>query len=258
LIDKVIFNWNDELESKLIILRDQENLTYSQIADIFKTTISSVKHKYIRLKQSDNDDKHHHPEEKIEQIKNIINNKNNLHILETNAGLGNLTSQYQKYGKVLALDIDTKKIQKINEMKLENVKTIKCDAFREIHRLIYEGNKFDVIDLDPYGYPSRYFPHIFQLINDGLLFVTFPKIGVQQINKITLEHYKVFWDISLEDKHIYQEKIHKKMKDFAMQNYRSCDIINSSDLGRMHRFAYKVKKESALDLVNLKVKGINY
>lgn len=245
--------WTKTDENKLLQLRDSEKKSYKEIASTLGVTISSAKHKYVRLKQSANDDKHHHPVEKIEQIRRVINT-NNLSILETNAGSGNLSNVYSCYGNVIAHDIDKNKISQLENLGLSNLEVRKCDSFKEIHRYLYKGLKFDVIDLDPYGFPSRYFPHVFNLINDGFLFVTFPKMGVQQINKIMLEHYRVFWGLTLEDKGRQEELIHLKMKDYALQNYRSIELLDSVDLGRMFRFAYRVKKESALDLVGLKVR----
>jgi hypothetical protein len=248
--------WNEKLEHKLLLLRDKEEKTYREIADILNTTLSSVKHKYIRLKQSANDDKHHHPKEKIEQIKKFVSGIG-LEILETNAGWGNLTQVYQMYGNVMAHDIEKDKVDHLRSLKYEHVHAIKCDSFREIHGYVFHGYTFDIIDLDSYGMPSRYFPHIFQLMKDGILFVTFPKIGVQQLNKITIEHYRVFWNITLDDKDQQVELIVKKMKEYAFQHFRSLEMLDYINLGRMYRFAFKVKKESALDLVDLKVKGIN-
>lgn len=249
--------WDRETEEKLIDMKNVQKLPYKEIADILGTTLSSVKHKYVRLNQARNDDKHHHPEEKIKQVKRVLGKKSGMHVLETNAGMGNLSEIYRFYGEVLAHDIDRKKVEHLKRLGYEDFEVIKCDSFKEIHRYIFHGLKFSVIDLDPYGFPSRYFPHVFNLIDDGYLFVTFPKMGVQQINKIMKEHYRVFWDMTL-DRKLDQEKIiHKKIKDYGLQNYRSVELVDSIDLGRMFRFAYKVKKESALDLVGLKVKGKN-
>jgi hypothetical protein len=164
-----------------------------------------------------------------------------------------LSKVYHEYGEVLAHDIDANKVAHLNMLGYEDFEAIKCDSFNELYRYLWLKMKFDVIDLDPYGIPSRYFPHVFQLINDGYLFVTFPKLGVQQINKITIEHYRVFWGIALSDKDNYEDMIHAKIKDYGMQSYRSVTLVDSADLGRMYRFAYKVNRESALDLVGLKI-----
>lgn len=250
----MIFPWDDEKEKRLLFLKDYEKKTYREIASELGTTISSVKHKYIRLNQKSNDDRHHHPTEKIAQIKKVLKERD-LSILETHAGRGNLSKVYRQYGKVIAHDIDAEKVDYLKALGFDEA--IKCDSLKEIHKYIYHGLKFDVIDLDPYGFPSRFFPHVFNLIEDGILFVTFPKMGVQQINKITKEHYRVFWGMNLSDKMKQESLIHERMKDYAFQSFRDLNLLDSLDLGRMYRFAYKVKRESALDLVGLKVKGVN-
>ncbi len=254
-------NWTKELEDRLIYLREEKKMTYKAIAEELGTTIASVKHKYIRLKQAANDDKHHHPIEKTQQVERILGEPSytdRLNILETNAGWGNLTDVYLQYGNVVAQDIDGERVEYlINRKEGYPIIAKKCDSFVEIHNQVYKGMKFDVVDLDPYGYPSRFFPHVLELIDDGYLFVTFPKIGVQQINKITTEHLRVFWGLSLDDVDNQEEIIHEKMKDYGMRDYRSVELVDTVDLGRMFRFVYKVKKESALDLVGLKVKGKN-
>ncbi|SHE67091.1 N2,N2-dimethylguanosine tRNA methyltransferase [Seinonella peptonophila] len=229
-------------------MKDVENKSYKEIAEVLNTTVSSVKHKYIRLHQSKNNDKHHHPIEKKEQINRVLSKDQQYRILETHAGNGNLTKLYLEFGEVVAHDIDQTKICRLEQIKNPNLKIMKCDSFKRIHHYIYEKQKFNVIDLDPYGYPSRFFPHIFQLIEEGYFFMTIPKIGVQQVNKIMIEHYRLFWGMDLSDKESYVQKIDAKMKDFALCYFRTLDLIDCVDLGRLYRLAYKVKKESAFNL----------
>lgn len=253
-------NWTSQDEEKLLYLKDEKKLTYKLIAAELDTTVSSVKHKYIRLKQAANADEHHHPIEKTEQVKRVLGSatfNSTPFILEAHAGWGNLTQVYSEYGVVQALEIDEKKVDHIIANGTGRIFARKCDSMREFHNTLYRGHKYEVIDLDPYGFPSRYFPHVFELITDGYLFVTFPKMGVQQINKITKEHYRIFWGMTLDDKEFQEHFIHKKMKDYGLMSFRRVDLIDTVELPRMFRFAYRVRKESALDLVDLKVKGVN-
>lgn len=252
------YDWTiEDREAQLLRLRDEESLGYTDIARILGTTVSSVKHKYVRLNQAANENKHHHPVEKIAQIRRVLPN-GCLTILETNAGYGNLTAVYNEYGEVTAHEIDAKKVAHLAAQHWADVASIKCDSFIELSRYVWLGMYWDVIDLDPYGFPSRYFPNALNLIKDGWLFVTFPKMGVQQINKIMKEHYRVFWGIALDDKETYEEKVHQKLEDYGVQTGRRVTLIDSIDLGRVHRFAYRVVKTSMLDIVGLKVKGKNY
>lgn len=246
------FRWNEETEKRLVDLRERENLSFARIAAHIGTSIASVKHKYRRLTQARNDDRYHHPEEKAEQARRLIEG-NGLEILEMCCGWGNMTSIYAQYGNVLAFDIEADRVCHVADLGLDSVVAVRADSFLEAHRLVYEKKVFDVIDIDPYGLPSRFFPHALELISDGIMFVTFPKIGVQKLNKITTEHYRAFWGIDTSDPGAYCEVIHSKMRDFGMQSYRMVEPTEEIDLGGMFRFAYRVEKRSALDLVGLAV-----
>ena len=226
--------------------------TFDAIASKLNTTTSSVKHKYRRLNQNNNDQRYAHPIEKIQQIKRVLPNKE-LNTLELHCGFGNLTKIYQEYGSVLAFDIDQARVDVVNAFALEGVDVHKADSIRELHRYVWLKMKFDVVDCDPYGMPSRYFPHVLELLDDGYLFLTFPKLGVQKINKIMIEHYRVFWGISLQDKDKYKEIIIQKIKDLAIQNYRTVEVVECLDLPKVYRFVFSVKKESALKIVGLQV-----
>lgn len=243
--------WTEELEIKLTQYR-QEGLTFNEIAKKLNTTRSSVKHKYRRLKQKENLDRYHHPVEKIDQVRRFLQDRK-LVILETNAGWGNLTKEYLNYGEVIALEIDRERVAALNQITDDSLHTIQCDSFSEVHRFVWERTCFDVVDLDPYGYPSRFFPHIFYLIKDGYLFITFPKLGVQQINKITIAHLRVFWGITLSDSGCYLEKILQKMNDYALGCKRSLEVIDVLELDRVYRIACRVRKESMCKLVGLAI-----
>lgn len=244
-----VIDWSGTNEQQLLELR-KSGKSFETIAAEIGTSVSSVKHKYRRLTQNENDDRYHHPIEKTEQIRRLLPRKE-LQVLETNCGWGNLTTLYQEYGTVLAWDSDKKRIDYIKQMQMADVDAETVDSFNEIHRLVWAKCYFDVIDLDPYGYPSRFFPHVFELIKDGYLFVTFPKLGAQKMNKITVKHLEVFWGIT--DNIDYKTAILERIPVLGMQSYREVTLIDEIDLGRMYRFAFKVERKSALDLVGLTV-----
>lgn len=243
--------WSAEKEQQLLNYR-KSGVSFTDIAIALETSLSSVKHKYRRLTQNDNEDRYHHPTEKIDQIRRILPRKK-LHTLETNCGWGNLTQIYQEYGEVLAWDNDRKRTDYVNKLCMEDVDAETVDSFNEIHKLLWCKLYFDVVDLDPYGYPSRFFPHVFELIKDGYLFVTFPKLGAQKMNKITVKHLEIFWDITPDNNINYKDKILERIPILGMQSYREVTLLDEIDLGRMYRFAFKVERKSALDLVGLEV-----
>ena len=127
------------------------------------------------------------------------------------------------------------------------------DSILTTMRLCSERTTFDIVDIDPYGFPSRYFPHAFLLLTDGWLFLTFPKLGATQLNKVTLEHLRVWWGVTQENKDDYLNVILDRLADYALGNFRQLELLDTVDLGRMYRLAFKVTKRSALDLVGLEV-----
>ena len=246
--------WSEETEQRALELRNAGH-TYESIAKALGTTANSVKHKVRRLGQHGDDQKYCHTEEKIEQIEKWLPrlDRHGLAVLETHCGYGNLTKHYQQYGSVLAMDHGEGKVEAVKDMHMEDVDVIKVDCEDELYRLVAARCWFDVIDIDPYGFPSRLFPHAFSLINDGLMFLTFPMMGVAQINKITIRHYQAFWGIELEDKEEYVDKIIARLHDFAFMHKRSVEVLDVQRIDRVFRFALRVRKESLLKIVGLEV-----
>lgn len=241
--------WSAEEEKKLMELKEQGRST-KQIAEFLGVTESSVKHKYTRLKQKENADSHHHPVEKEAQIKNILRNMDrDVFVLETHAGYGNLTDVYSIYAKeVLALETNKEKCTYIDQKGHENVTCVKTDSLKELHLFIYQNIKFNVIDVDPYGFPSRYFPDVFELIDDGFLFVTFPKYGCAQINNITKLHVKTFYGFDGGSNDAFLECCINTLQNQALRTYRRLEVVNVLDLKKVYRVALRVKKENAFAL----------
>ena len=244
-------SWSKENEAALLQYR-KSGMKFDDIAKKLDSTASAIKHKIRRISQNNNLEKHHHPLEKIEQVRRYLKNDDN-YILETNCGWGNLTKIYQEYGEVLCFDIDKKRIQHVKEMQMQDVYAEHADSFLELHRLVSSKCEFNVIDLDPYGFPSRYFPHVFLLINKGYLFLTIPKLGVQKINKITARHLECFWGIYQWNRKDYEDVIVKKVAEYGMQNYREVVLSETLSIGGVYRMVFRVEKKSSLALVGLNV-----
>ena len=104
---------------------------------------NSDNHKITRAAQAQNADSHHHPTEKMQQLDEL---KDHIYgdILEVFGGQGNLTAYYEKLGKVTSLTKETT-----------------GDSFNYIYKLRSENKMYDVIDIDSYGYPSKFFPLVF-------------------------------------------------------------------------------------------------
>lgn len=191
-------------------------------------THSAIKHDRVRKRQRDNEDNAHHPQEKQAQIIAILDNKTNLKILELFAGHGNLSTLYRMYGQVDCFD--------------KRLGT--GDSYRVFHRLIAEGKKYDVIDIDPYGFPSRFFPDVFLLFkNEGTLFLTFPKPGVQCLNGITQKHLDLYYGSTFPK----LPDIIQRIKNYALCHWYELELLNTLEVARMWRMAFHVKRVKATE-----------
>ena len=191
----------------------------------------AIRHDIIRTKQKNNSDDVHHPTEKKEQIKKFLK-KDNVKILELFSGQGNLSALYEEYG-------DLEKYDK---------KLGTGDSFKVFHDLISKNKKYDVIDLDPYGFPSRFFPDIFKLIDNGLMFITFPKPFVNILNGITQTHLYAYY----QDTNPSLEQIQNKIALYGLCHWRKVEFLNVVDLGRLWRFVIKVERVKATQYTNTK------
>lgn len=187
-------------------------------------TYRAIRHDVVRAKQKQNDNEVHHPDEKINQIKRVFselewNNDKKPKILEMFAGQGNLTNVYEAYGDVTAYD-------------KKHLKT--GDSFLEYHRLIADKKKFDVIDLDPYGFPNRFFPDVFLLIDKGVMFITMPKPYVNILNGITQTHLISYFDAH----NPTMEQIIERTVLFGLCHWRKLELIDVVDCKSVWRLAF--------------------
>lgn len=201
-------------------------------------TYRAIRHDVVRAKQKQNDNEVHHPDEKINQIKKVFaelewDSDKNPKILEMFAGQGNLTNIYEAYGDVTAYD-------------KKHLKT--GDSFLEYHRLIADKKKFDVIDLDPYGFPNRFFPDVFLLIDKGVMFITMPKPYVNILNGITQTHLISYFDAH----NPTMEQIIERTVLFGLCHWRKLELIDVIDCKSVWRFAFDVTKVKATDYTGVR------
>ena len=196
-------------------------------------TYRAIRHDVVRQRQYNNDGLAHHPKHKSIQIDKCLEGKSGLKILELFSGRGNTTRILEKYGEVDAYDKTYLKTG---------------DSYLVYHKLISEKKKYDVIDLDPYGFPSRFFPDIFLLIDNGIMFITMPKPSVNILNGITQTHLMVYFG----DKNPSKETIIKKIAVFGLCHWRQIECINYVDLKSVWRFAFHVKKVKATEYTGVR------
>lgn len=193
----------------------------------------AIRHDIVRSKQALNSNEVHHPITKKRQIERVLLNKADLSILELFAGQGNLTKIYEQYGTVTAYD-------------KKHLKT--GDSFIEYHRLIADRKKFNVIDIDPYGFPTRLFPDIFLLMDDGFLFVTMPKPYVNILNGLIQTHLTTYFG----EPNPSLETIIGKIVLFGLCHWRKAQLIESADYGGVWRLVFHVERVKATDYTGVK------
>lgn len=195
-------------------------------------TYRAIRHDITRAKQAKNLSDVHHPDEKIAQIKSILSGSDH-NILELFAGQGNLTGLYKEYGNVDAFD---KKYLKTG------------DSYVVFHRLISERKKYSVIDIDPYGFPNRFFPDIFLLIDNGYLFVTMPKPYVNILNGITATHLISYYG----EQNPSVEVIIERIVLWGLCHWRQVELLSSIDCKSVWRLAFAVKRVKATDYTGVR------
>jgi hypothetical protein len=188
-------------------------------------------HKRIRKNQALNLDAYHHPTEKIEQLKKF--DFNNLKILEVFAGKGNLTKYYKSISsKVVSMSKETT-----------------GDSFEYIYKVRSNKDKFDLIDIDSYGYPDKFFPVIFECLKDkSYLIFTFPVVGVNCLNGITEQHFINFWRSNRPT----IGDVVGCITDFALRNWQLAKLVDVVKIKKIWRFVFLIEKQKATELCNVK------
>jgi hypothetical protein len=233
-----------------------ENVQVSLFQEIHQNPIKSyraIRHDVIRDKQKQNSNQVHHPDEKINQVKNVLKEYkgwSDLSTLELFAGHGNLTKIYAQYGEVIANEYKKSVFEKLKDSTTECmlVHCNRVDSFLDFHLLISLKQKFDIIDIDPYGFPNRFFPDIFLLIEDGYMFVTMPKPYVNILNGITASHLISYYG----EQNPSFETIIDRIALWGLCHWRKVELINSIDCKSIWRFAFSVKKIKATEYTGVK------
>ena len=116
------------------------------------------------------------------------------------------------------------------------------------HKLIHDKKHYDIVDVDPYGFPSRFFPDIFLLMQDSYLFLTFPKPYVNILNGITQTHLASYYGNSNPS----FEEVVERIANFGICHWRKVVLIDSVDLKSVWRMAFKVTKVKATEYTGVK------
>jgi len=193
---------------------------------------TATTHKIKRTKQKNNDDAFHHPAEKIDQLNQFESYLKDNEILEVFGGQGNLTDYYKKHGNVTAMTKD----------KFGS-------SFDYIYQMRADRRKWDVIDIDSYGYPDHFFPIVFELMHDkALLIFTFPIVGVNCVNGITEQHFINFWR---SDRPTIGD-ITGILTDMGLRYWFLLSLKDVKKINRIWRVVFECTRQKATEFCNVK------
>lgn len=197
---------------------------------------SKESHREIRKQQKMNVKDYHHPDEKIAQLNKFYSYIKGKHgdneILEVFAGKGNLTEYY----KNISINVTA-----MNKEALGS-------SFDAIYKLRAEKKKYDVIDIDSYGYPDRFFPVVFEMMRDNCLLVfTFPIVGVNCLNGIAEQHFYTFY---------FQKPtigtVVGRITDWALREWFLVSLLDVVKIKRIYRFVFDCRRVKATEMCNVR------
>jgi len=187
-------------------------------------------HVKTRKGQGLNVEDYHHPKEKIKQLEKFRQYLGG-DILEIFAGQGNLSKFYRRLGNVTA-------------MTKENF----GNSFDAIYVLRGEKKKYDVIDIDSYGYPDKFFPVVFEMMRpECTLIFTFPIVGVNCLNGIMEQHFYNFYRCkpTIGD-------VVGRITDWALREWILVSLLDVQKIKRIYRFIFRCKRVKSTEMCNVR------
>lgn len=129
-----------------------------------------------------------------------------------------------------------------------NVTCIRADSFKYYHGCIAEGHKYDVVDIDPYGFPTRFFPDVFLLVQKGFMFITMPKPYVNILNGITATHLISYFGESNPS----LESIVARIALWGLCHWRRVELLDVIDCKSVWRLAFRVERVKATEYTGVR------
>lgn len=186
-------------------------------------------HKKTRRRQNANVNEYHHPKEKKLQLRKFDIKGD---VLEVFAGQGNLTAYYKRRGC------------NVTAMTRESF----GDSFDAIYKLRGAKKKYDLIDIDSYGYPDRFFPVVFEMMKpECLLVFTFPIVGINCLNGIAEQHFYTFYRCkpTIGD-------VVGRITDWALREWIVASLQDVVKIKRIYRFVFRCKRVKATEMCNVR------
>jgi len=206
--------------------------TIRSAMEMFGISKWSAKHYWIEWVQDSGEADKHHPEEKAEQIRKILEGRIALDIYEVYGGHGYCTAIYEDFGKVTSRTLADGNDWTLTHAELASKRT------------------YDVVDIDGYGYPSRLLSSgIMELLKpEGLLFVTIPMTGANFLNRIAQAHLKIFYGTSKPT----LGEIVRAVRVHGLAYYRLVELVDAIRMDRIWRLVFKVTRTPATEIFGVR------
>lgn len=228
--------WTDKDIDELKKLKKQK-LSNLEIANRMNRTEISIQIKWKRLNKKNNTYNKKHLLDKYDTNLEFINLIKPKSILDLYAG------EYSYYLKL------KQELNSLSENYIEKIITndknkdfsfnnYNDDSLRVLGKLYYEKNKFDLIDLDPFGSAYECFDLSLKMAKKGII-ITYGELGHKRWKR--LDFVSRFYDInSLDDFNV--DNLIKKTQHIALQNKINLKPIFIKEWPNIARVYFEINK----------------
>lgn len=223
-------NWSEE-EIEWMLQKRQEGYSISNIAESLGRSEISISVKLKRLgKKNGKKYNEDHVVDKYKSNAIFMDMIKPTSVLDLYAG----NSWYKKTEgvKITTNDIDDSKSTDYHE-KAEML----------IHKLYYEGRKYDLIDLDPFGSAFECFDLAVKMAKKGLV-ITYGEMGHKRFKR--LDFVRRYYGIETLDEFVIERMIAETIK-IGMRNKKRLTPLIIKNWNRISRVYYKIEKIKILE-----------
>lgn len=228
--------WTDKDIDELKKLKKQK-LSNLEIANKMNRTEISIQIKWKRLNKKNNTYNKKHLLDKYDTNLEFINLIKPKSILDLYAG------EYSYYLKL------KQELNSLNENYIEKIITndknkdfsfnnYNDDSLRVLGKLYYEKNKFDLIDLDPFGSAYECFDLSLKMAKKGII-ITYGELGHKRWKR--LDFVSRFYDINSLD-NFNVDNLIKKTQYIALQNKINLNPIFIKEWQNIARVYFEINK----------------
>jgi len=202
--------------------------TLQEAAANFGVSYERVRRYWVEWSQQDAQDSKHHPEEKANQIRRVLDDQSGLDIYEAHGGHGFCTGIYRNYGQVTS-------------------KTYADGDDRSLmHTELGSERRYDVVDWDPYGFSHRALAGgLVELLRDrGCLFLTWPLAGSHFPSPISGAANVLLFGVRWPG----VEEITRAVKVQSLLYHRVAELVDWVSMNQMLRLVFRIERVSATRL----------